>query len=141
MVKVYLLNQRRNNSTFLIHGTGGNTVQYNFKGGSVINNQPATYVTGNEYFQFLLENSELFKKGVVKLDPRSKKQAEMEAKAKAEKEARLASMEKVEDVKNAEQAITYIAERFGEKVTSAKKAAEVAEKNGVIFPNLKVGKK
>ena len=144
MLKVYQLNQKRNNSAFILYGKGGNAVQYMFKGGNVVTSTPATFITSNEYYQNLLEESELFKKGVVKLDPKcAMEEAQlkaMEAKAKAEWEAKLAAMEQVEDVKTVAQAIAFVAERFGEVAKTAKQAKEIAEKNGVNLVNLKVGK-
>lgn len=142
MTKVYLLNQRRNNSSFTLVGKGGNTVFYNFKGGNVINNTLAQFVTDNEYYQHLLEESDMFKKGVVKLDPKcAREMARIKAEQEAEAMRLKASMQQEPDIKTVTEAINYVADHFNEKAATARVALAIAEKNGVTFPNLKVGKK
>lgn len=138
MLKVYLLNQRRNNSSFTLTGKGGNTVLYNFAGGNVISNTPARFTTSNEYYQDLLESSEMFKRGVVKLDPLCAREA---AKISADEQRRLRNMIQEPEVKTVTEAINYVAEHFNVAAKTASQAKTIAEQNGVAFPNLKVGKK
>lgn len=146
MNKVYILNQPLNASTFTIYTPGGNGVCYQFRGGNVNTNTPATFMTENEYYQSVLENSEQFKANIVKYDRTT---AQAIAKAKAEEAQKAAEeAEAMTDVKasgtvNAEnitsvtEAINYVAETWGEVAKTAKQAKAIAQAHGVEFPNLK----
>lgn len=149
MNKVYLLNQPLNASTFTVYTLGGNGVCYRFTGGNVNTKTPATFMTDNEYFQSVLEESEQFKCGLVKFD---KNTAQAVAKAKADELAKMQEEaealeaqveegnESVESVTSVTEAINYVAEKWGEVAKTAKQAKEIALAHGVEFPNLKTGK-
>lgn len=149
MTKVYLLNQPLNASTFTIYTPGGNGVCYQFRGGNVTTKTPAWFMTDNEYYQHVLENSEQFKCGVVKYD---KTTAIAVAKAKAEEAEAMAKANDddnhnddqvncVESVTTVTEAINYVAEKWGEVAKTAKQAKDIANGYGVDFPNLKIGKR
>lgn len=129
MTKVYLLNEPKNNATFILYGEGGNAVRYTFKDGNASAHQPASCILNNEYYQNLLESSEIFEKNIVKIDPTYKVVAP---------KAEVLTLEKVEDVKTVAQAVEWCAEKFGEVVKTAKQAKALAEKNGYDLVNLKV---
>lgn len=124
--KVYALKARQNSSSIILTGQTGNRVRYDFANGSVISNQPATFVTSNPYYQKLLEESEYVKRGVIFI-----KQVIEEA--EPVKKPHLTPVEGVHQVKDA---LLWIAETFGEKVTTARQAIEYARKKGYSFPNL-----
>lgn len=127
MTKVYILNQEKNNAVFILYGKGGNAARYTFKDGNVNFRQPAKLILKNEYYQNLLENSELFKKNIVKLDPTFNSTPKEEVKK---------VLTPIKDVKSVAQAVEYCAEHFGEVVKSSKQAKACAEKNGFDFVNL-----
>lgn len=129
MTKVYLLNEPKNSAAFILYGDGGNQVSYTFENGNINANVPASCVLSNPYYQMLLEQSELFRLNIVKLDP---------TRIYKEEEPQKAVLTAVEDVKTVSQAVEYCAEHFGEVVKNSKQAKIVAEKNGYDFVNLKV---
>ena len=130
--KVYRLNQPKNTASFqLTTNHGRMTVGYEFKGGNQTTKVPATCTIKSEYYQNLLEDSELFKSGIVKLD-RTFDDSKVGATAKEEK-----AVTEVPEVISPEQAIEYVFNKWGMTVKSGKQAVTIATKKGVTFPNLR----
>jgi len=128
--KVYKLNQPKNTATFTLYANHGRMpVGYEFKGGNQTTKVPATCTLRNEFYQKLLEESPLFKDGIIKIE-RTIKDGKAEAKQE-EKKYKL-----VENVKTAEEAVEFIANTWGVRMTSAKQAKSFANKKGYDFPNL-----
>jgi hypothetical protein len=129
MRKKYILNARQNSSSIILAGKGGIRVRFDFTNGSVIQNQPASFITENKFYQDLLENSEYVRKGVIKLAQvfKTENDAVKEAPAKDE-EAKV-----VPGIKSAKDAIEWVADTFGVKVTSGRAASEYAKKQGYIL--------
>lgn len=127
--KIYKLMQRKNQVSFTLVGKSGNMVRFNFTQGNAAVNQPARLVLTNDYYQQLLEDCDLFKRGVIKIE-------RIEGDSNTEKEA-VVKMEKVEEVKTAADAIEYVANNFGEAAKTKNEAKKIAALNGVEFPNLK----
>lgn len=128
--KVYRLNQPKNSATFTLHTNHGRmTIGYEFKGGNQTNKVPATCTLTNEFHQYLLENSELYKNGIVKLE-----RTFDESKPSKEEPA---TMKEVDDVTSPEQAIEFVYNNWGVTAKSIKQAIKVANAKGVTFPNLK----
>ena len=127
MRKVYGWMPRQNSASIILTGKGGNRVRYDFTGGSVMQNVNATFMTDNEYFQQLLEDSDYVKKGLVRV-----KQV-----IKSESTTLKRELTAVEDVVSARLAIEWVANTFGEQTTSKATAVEAARKRGYYFPNLK----
>lgn len=127
--KIYKLMQRKNQVSFTLIGKSGNMVRFNFTQGNAAVNQPARLVLTNDYYQQLLEDCDLFKIGVIKIE-------RIEGDSNTEKEAAV-KMEKVEEVKTAADAIEYVANNFGEAAKTKNEAKKIAALNGVEFPNLK----
>lgn len=127
--KIYKLNMRQNQASFVLTGKSGNQVRYNFTQGNAAVNYPATCTLTDLYCQQLLEQSELFKRGVVRLE-----------KTYDEEPAKVAEPElvAVDSVKSVADAVEYVANTWGEVVKTARQAKEAAEKHGVAFVNLKV---
>lgn len=126
MRKVYQWTLKQNSASIIIQDKGGNRVRYNFTGGSVIQGDQPTFVTSNEYYQNLLENSDYFKKRIVKV-----KQV-----IDTKKEDRK-NLIPNPDVVSARLAIEFVADQFGKQATNKAMAIEIAERNGYYFPNLK----
>lgn len=147
MTKTYILNRKMNASTFTVYTEGGNGVCYQFKGGNVNTNTLPFFVTDNEYYQYVLEHSDLFRSGTVSYDANTaKRMAQNAAKevevanavaAKIESEA---EQTVVSSIKSVTQAVNYVSENFGVVVRTAEQAKNEAAKHGVVFPNLKTGK-
>jgi hypothetical protein len=127
-MKTYKLMQRKNYASFVLVGKTGNMVRYNFTGGNAISSIPARLSLKDEYCQMLLEESDLFKTGVIKLE-----------KTTSDPVAKTApKMIMVEDVKTVSQAVDYVANSWGVVVKTAKQAKEFVNKKGYDFPNLKI---
>lgn len=127
--KIYKLMQRKNQVSFTLIGKGGNMVRFNFTQGNAAVGTPAKLVLTEKYYQMLLEDSDLFKRGVVKIDRVVKEEKKVEEKP--------AETIKVEEVKTAADAIEYVANNFGEVAKTKAEAKRMAEGHGVEFPNLK----
>ena len=130
--KIYKLNQKKNVAIFDIPANGGKMmVTFTFKDGNqFMPNMPARCVLRNEFYQSLLEKSDLFKRGVVVLE----RTIDDEAKAEAPKEQK---KQEVDSVTSPEQAIEYVFNTWGIVVKSGKQAVKVASQKGVEFPFLK----
>lgn len=129
--KVYKLNQPKISATFTLTTNHGRmSVGYEFKGGNQMTKVPATCTLNSEFYQQLLENSSLFKRGIVKLERVIEKKAPVKTESKPQP--------KVEDgVTSPEQAIEYVFDTWGAVVKTSKEAIRVAKAKGVEFPNLK----
>lgn len=132
--KIYKLNQPKNTATFDLTGKNGNRVRYIFKDGNQLNRIPARCVLENEYCQWLLENSKLFKDGIIKLERTIGDEKPVEA-------PKTKTLKAVDSVNTLEKAIEYIANTWAGKVTTIKQANNFAEKMGYCFPNLKAKEK
>lgn len=134
MIKTYRLNQRKNSISFTLTGKTGNVVRYDFTGGNVLTHTPAKLILKNEYYQTLLEESDIYKKGYIKLESSVSEELDTVS------EAAMTSMTSVDNVTTATQAVDYIADNFGAQVRTARQAKEYANSKGIDFPNLKIGK-
>ena len=130
--KIYKLNQKKNSAIFQLTANEGKLVAtYTFKDGNqFMPNMPARCMLHNEFYQDLLESSDLFKRGVVVLE----RVIEDGAKSNAPK---VKSKEQVEEVTSPDQAIEYVFNTWGIVVKSGKQAVKIAGQKNVEFPNLK----
>ena len=134
--KVYKLNQKKNSAIFSLSANDGKLVAtYTFKDGNqFMPNMPARCTLRNEFYQELLEGSDLFKRGIVLLErvfnDNPKKSAEPEAPKKTI----------VDSVTSPEQAIAYVFDTWGIVVKSMREAVKIASQKGVEFPGLKAKK-
>jgi len=130
--KIYKLNQKKNVAIFDIPANDGKMmVTFTFKDGNqFMPNMPARCVLRNEFYQNLLESSDLFKRGIVVLE----RTIDDEAKNDAPKEPK---KQMVEEITSPEQAIEYVFNTWGIVVKSGNQAVKVASKKGVEFPFLK----
>lgn len=130
MRKIYKLTTKHNYASFVLTGVRGNTVRYDFTKGNVLANTPAKLALENEYAQQLLENSQLFSNGTVKLERVISDNAD----AGKEKKKQL---KKVMSVTNVTEAIEYMANNYSVKVKNTKEAIKEAEARDIVFPKLK----
>ena len=129
--KIYKLNQKKNSAIFNLTANDGKmTVTYTFKDGNqFMPNMPARCMLRNEFYQDLLESSDLFKKGVIKLDRIIEDSPKEETKT--------VQKQQVEEITSPDQAIEYVFNTWGIVVKSGKQAVKIASQKGVEFPNLK----
>lgn len=142
MIKTYRLRTNMNNVSHVLLGKNGNSVRYNFTNGNVATSKNPTLTLRTKYAQDLLEESDLFKNGSVILDQVVKEASdEVQSTTKSSKteesttETNVAEIV-VEDVKTVADAVDYIAENYGKKVTGSKGVIAFANKNNLSFPNM-----
>jgi hypothetical protein len=130
--KIYKLNQKKNVAIFDIPANNGKmTVTYTFKDGNqFMPNMPARCTLRDEFYQNLLESSDLFKRGIIKLE------RTIDENAKTTKKAEAPKKNQVDEVTSPEQAIEYCFNTWGIVVKSGKQAVKIANQKGVEFPNL-----
>jgi hypothetical protein len=130
--KIYKLNQKKNSAIFNLSANDGKMqVTYTFKDGNqFMPNMPARCMLRNEFYQDLLEDSDLFKRGVIVLE----RTIEDNPKATADNTPQ---KKQVEEITSPDQAIEYVFNTWGIVVKSGKQAVKIASQKGVEFPNLK----
>ena len=129
--KIYKLNQKKNSAIFNLTANDGKmVVTYTFKDGNqFMPNMPARCMLRNEFYQDLLESSDLFKRGVIKLDRTIEDSPKEDPKT--------VQKQQVEEITSPDQAIEYVFNTWGIVVKSGKQAVKIANQKGVEFPNLK----
>jgi len=130
--KIYKLNQKKNSAIFNLSANDGKMqVTYTFKDGNqFMPNMPARCMLRNEFYQDLLEDSDLFKRGVIVLE----RTIEDNPKATADN---IPQKKQVEEITSPDQAIEYVFNTWGIVIKSCKQAVKIASQKGVEFPNLK----
>ena len=130
--KIYKLNQKKNSAIFNLSANDGKMqVTYTFKDGNqFMPNMPARCMLRNEFYQDLLESSDLFKRGVIKLERVIDEEGEAKQRPAEKKK-------QVEEITSPDQAIEYVFNTWGIVVKSGKQAVKIANQKGVEFPNLK----
>lgn len=131
MRKIYkICDQPRNNASFyLVYD--GLRIKYDFRNGNVIANLPPTFATENEFYQKVLEESDLYKKHIVKIFKTIKTEADNKPKVEEVPDAT------TDDVRTIADAIDYIADKYGKKLTTSSAVMRFAKEQGISFPNLK----
>lgn len=129
MIKTYKLTQPLRNCSFVLRGKTNNSQRFNFTGGDPLTGKAATLMLRSQYSQDLLEQSERFKKGYVKL-----------VRTDEGGEAPVSNSESkaipVEDVTSPEQLIEFVATKLEKVYQQPKFALKYANDKGYIFPNL-----
>jgi hypothetical protein len=107
-------------------------VTYTFKDGNqFMPNMPARCTLRDTFYQDLLESTDLFKRGIIKLErviddnPNSVKTEEKQGKVQ------------IDNITSPDQAIEYVFNTWGIVVKTAKQAVKIASTKGVEFPNMK----
>lgn len=131
MRKIYkIADKPRNNASFYLVANGMR-IKYNFNGGNVIANVAPTFTTENQFYQKVLEDSDLFKNGIIKVYKTIKT-----AEDDKPKEDPVPQTDPIEEVKTIADAIDYIADKYGKKLTSSTQVKAFAKEQGISFPNL-----
>lgn len=136
-IKTYRYNALMNNVSHVLTGKGGNTVRFDFTHGNVLIKKQPELTLQNKYCQDLLEQSQLFKGGRVRLVQTIKdenNQDEKKAETKTEK-----VISSVDDVTSEDELIAYINKTYEKKFITVASALKFATSQDLSFPNLKVG--
>lgn len=134
MIKTYKLTASVRNSSIVLRGKTNNTLRYNFAGGDPLTGKPATIMLRSQYAQDLLESSDLYKQGYIRLI-RTDEGGE-QAVVQDEPETTV-----VEEIKSPEQLIEFVATKLEKVYQRPEAALEFAKKKGYEFPNLELKKK
>lgn len=138
MIKTYKYNANRNTVSHILQGKNGLTVRYNFERGNVITKQKPELILRNKFMQDLLENSDLFKQGLVSLARSEAEPSDVIDDAPNEKDPpKNGDVEEVDNVRSDSDVVAYVNERWDKKFILAHKALDFATKENVKFPNYK----
>lgn len=132
MIKTYELTTPARNSSIVLRGKTNNSLRYNFAGGDPMTGKAASIMLRSQYAQDLLEESDLFKQGYVRL-VRTDEGGEQVAVVQQQ-------MEKVEDVTSPEQLIEFVATNLEKVYQRPEAALNYAKSKGYEFPNLDLKK-
>jgi len=133
MIKTYKLTQPLRNSSIVLRGKTGNSLRYNFSNGDPLTGKPATLMLRSQYAQDLLETSELFAKGYVRLAS-AREGGEVVNEVKQEKTV-------MEDITSPEQLIEFVGMQLDKVYQRPEAALNFARSKGYEFPNLELKKK
>lgn len=67
MIKTYQLTTPARNSSIVLRGKTNNSMRYNFAGGDPMTGKAASIMLKSQYAQDLLESSDIFRNGLVRL--------------------------------------------------------------------------
>ena len=133
MIKTYILTRPYHNYSFVLANKSGQRLRYDFTGGNSLTNTPAQKVLHGQYAQELLESSEEFKSGFVKLlrvDEGGETPVQVEVKKTI-----------VDEVTSPEQLLEYVATNLEKVYQRPEAALAFAKAKGFEFPNLELKKK
>ena len=132
-IKTYKLSQPLRNSSFVLRGKTGNPMRYNFSGGDPMTGKPATLMLRGLYAQTLLEESEPFKQGYVKLI-RTDEGGETVKQVEVEKTI-------IDEITSPEQLLEFVALKLEKPYQRPEAALNYAKSKGYEFPNLEIKNK
>jgi hypothetical protein len=148
MIKTYILTTPARNSSVVLRGKTGNSLRYDFKGGDPMTGKAASIILHSKYSQDLLEESDMFKKGFVKLagsteggevvDMTPAKPVETTQNVDNNEQEKTAIVR--EDITSAEQLLEFVATELEKPYQRSDAALEYAKKQGYEFPNLDIKK-
>ena len=127
MIKTYQLTTPVRNSSIVLRGKTNNSMRYNFAGGDPLTGKAATIMLRSQYSQDLLEDSDYFKNGMVKL-VRTDEGGEQVAESLV-----------MENITSPEELIEFVAEKLEKIYQRPDAALRYAKERGYEFPNLKLG--
>ncbi len=137
MIKTYVYTQPMNNISHILKGDGGNTVRFNFTNGNVITKKLPELTLRGEYYQNLLEGSDLFTRGLVR-KVREVQEPSDSVSTSAEDTAAKKSdsqMEEIHGIRTTDEVIAYVNERFDKDCKTLATAMKYASKAKLIFPD------
>lgn len=126
-----------NSISHILAGKGGNTVRFNFTNGNIITKKLAELTLRGKYYQDLLEDSDLFKRGLVRLSHSVKEASDKEeTKAKEETSADESKAFSVPEVRTSADLIAYVNEHYDKSFRTVSNALDFATtKQNLCFPN------
>lgn len=128
MIKTYVLTRPYHNYSFILRNKSGMSLRYDFTGGNSLTNVKASLTLRGQYAQELLEASDEYKTGLVKL--------ERTVKGGETVKGQEGHTEKIENITSSEQLIEFVADKLEKVYQRPEAALEYAKKNGFEFPNL-----
>lgn len=137
-IKTYRYNAMMNNVSHVLTGNGGNTVRFDFTHGNILIKKQPELTLQNKYCQALLEQSQLFKSGRVRLVQTVKDDSDKETERKAEAKT-AKQISSVDDVTSEDELIAYVNQAYDKKFITVASALKFANSQDLSFPNLKVG--
>ncbi|MBR1448822.1 MAG: hypothetical protein IJ588_08790 [Prevotella sp.] len=135
MIKTYILTRPYHNYSFILRHKSGMKLRYDFTGGNSITNTKAQLILRGQFAQELLESSDEFKTGLVRLF-RTEDGGESVPSVVVSQQPTI-----VEEVTSPEQLIEYVAEKLEKVYLRPDAALEYAKRKGFQFPNLELKKK
>lgn len=132
MIKTYKLTQALRNSSFVLRGKTGNAQRFNFSGGDPLTGKPATLMLRSKYSQDLLEQSDMFKNGYVKLQRVDNGGENVTSGSPADTKC------DVPEVDSPEKLLEWVATELEKPYQQPKAALAYAQKYGYTFPNLDI---
>ena len=133
MIKTYKITEPCHNYSFILRGKGGNAQRFTFSGGNEMTGTPARLILRTQYSQTVLEESDYFKSGFVKLERTGEGGESPIVQKKQESTI-------VEEVTSPEQLLEYVALKLEKPYQRPDAALEYAKKKGFEFPNLELKK-
>lgn len=138
MIKTYVYTEPKTIVSHILVGKGGNTVRFNFDHGNPITKKLPELTLRGKYFQDLLENSDLVKKGLVRKIREVAEPSDViddDPKTTTDTVTKNGEVEEVLSVRSADELIAYVNERWDKKFILPHKALDYAKKENVAFPN------
>ena len=128
MIKTYKITKPCHNYSFILRGKGGNAQRFTFTGGNEMTGTPARLILRTQYSQTVLEESDYFKTGFVKLE-RTGNGGEKVVVVEPQRTL-------VEEVTSPEQLIEFVGVTLEKPYKDPKAALRFANSKGYEFPNL-----
>ena len=145
MIKTYRYNELCNNVSLTLSGASGNFMRYNFTHGNTYMRKCPELTLRNKYAQDLLDSHELVKSGKVTCIRTTLEESDIVQEEQPVNEPIKDSepntpkvvdgVEIVEEVHTADEAVTYVNQRWNKQFIRPIKAIEFATKENVHFPN------
>ncbi len=129
MIKTYVLTRPYHNYSFILKHKSGARQRFIFEGGNSLMGVKARLILRSQFSQELLESSEEFKHGFVKLERTDEG---------GEKVATKAEITPIEDITSPEQLVEFVATKLEKLYKDPKFALKYAEGKGYSFPNLTI---
>lgn len=129
MIKTYILTRPYHNYSFILTNKSGMKLRYDFTNGNSATGSKARLILRGQYAQDLLEQSEEFKTGFVKLE-RATEGGEAPVPVQPD------SVTEVPEVDSPEKLIEFVATSLEKVYKQPKPALDYAQKKGYSFPNL-----
>lgn len=132
MIKTYIITRPYHNYSFILRNKSGMRLRYEFTGGNTLTNVKAHLTLHGQYAQELLEQSEEYKSGLVKLF-----RIDNGGETPTVKEKKVIV---VEDITTPEQLIEFVGEKLEKVYQRPDAALNFAKNKGYEFPNLIINK-